>query len=277
MIPALLEEMGDDEVMAFFLFGAFGVPAAITYYIRIFGGSRLGAPRGAAEALAVLPLVLLFLLWLALSRLAAVEVRTDFRYQALFLTMGLTWVFLLPRQLRIVGVGLRDDALERRNPAAAFAVAGAMIGLGLVFTGSNMGEGPSIWNTVLTAGASTAFFGVAIAVLAAAGRLGETVAVERDLAAGFRFCGYAAATGLILARASAGNWVSAAAMIRDLVAIGWPALVLTAAAIAIDRLMRPTVANPRPNLMTAGVVPAAIYLSVAAAYVLVLPDWRASP
>ena len=80
----------------------------------------------------------------------AVEVRADVRYQVLFVVMGAAWVFHLPRLLAFIGVSYRDDALERRNTSAAIAIVGTIAGLAIVFAGSNMGEGPSIWNTVAT-------------------------------------------------------------------------------------------------------------------------------
>jgi uncharacterized membrane protein YjfL (UPF0719 family) len=183
-------------------------------------------------------------------------------------------VFLLPRLLSFIGVSYRDDVLERRNASATIAIAGTVVGLVLLFAGSNMGEGPSIWNTVATALAATVvLFGV-VFVLALSTSLGQSIAVERDLPTGVRFAGLIAGCGIVLGRASAGNWSSTEGMITDLVAFGWPVVVLLLVAIALERALRPRASDPRPSLVAAGVLPAVAYLALSLVYVAVLPGWR---
>ncbi|MCI0635414.1 MAG: hypothetical protein L0206_16085 [Actinobacteria bacterium] len=270
----LEEEMGDDEVFALFVSLALGLLGATLWYVRGLRTSRLGASRRSLATLFLAPVAALAALWIVLASAAAVEVRTDVRYQFLFVAMGLTWVFLLPRMLSFIGVSYRDDALERRNASATIAIVGAIAGLGLLFTGSNMGEGPSIWNTVVTALAATvALLGV-IFVLALSTHLGQSIAVERDVPTGLRFAGLIAACGMVLGRAAAGSWVSTEAMITDLAALGWPVVVLLSIAIVIERALRPRESDPRPSLFTAGVLPAAAYLALSVVYVAVLPGWR---
>ena len=270
------EEMSDDEVFAFCASVVLGVVGAAFWYLRGLRASRLGASKRSLATLLLAPPAALAFLWSVLAFAAAVEVRTDVRYQLLFVAMGSSWVFLLPRMLSIIGVSYRDDALERRNASAAIAMTGTIAGLVLLFAGSNMGEGPSIWNTVVTALATTAaLFGV-VFVFALSTSLGDSIAVERDLPTGVRFAGLSAASGIVLGRAAAGNWVSTQAMITDLAALGWPVVVLLLLAIALEHALRPRDSNPRPSLFAAGVLPAVAYLALSVVYVAVLPGWRAS-
>lgn len=270
------EEMSDDEVFALLASLALGLVGAALWYLRGLRISSLGAGKRCRAALLLAPPLALALLWGVLATFAAAEVRSDVRYQFLFVAMGATWVFLLPRLLAFIGVSYRDDALERRNAAAAIAIAGTIAGLVLLFAGSNAGEGPSIWNTVATALAATAvLFGV-VFVFALSTSLGETIAVERDEPAGVRFAGLVAGSGLVLGRAAAGDWVSTGAMLEELVALGWPVVVLMLVAIALERALRPRASNPRPSLLVGGVLPAVAYLASSFVYVAFLPGWRSS-
>lgn len=273
-MPAFAEEMSEDEVFALLLSLVLALLGGALWYVRGLRITRLGASRGALAMLLLAPPAALAFLWIVLATAAAVEVRTDVRYQFLFVAMGASWAFLLPRLLAFVGISYRDDALDRRNVPAAVALVGTVAGLAVLFAGSNMGEGPSIWNTVATALAATAgLFGVVLG-LALCTSFGESIAVERDLATGVRFAGLTTASGVVLGRASAGNWVSVDAMVGDLVALGWPVAVLMLAAIALERVFRPRESNPRPSPIVAGVVPAAAFLTLSLAYVAYLPDWR---
>jgi hypothetical protein len=268
-----MEEMGEDEVFAMLGSLVIGVIAAGIWYARGLGITRLGAPPGSRTLLLLLPPIALLGLQRVLTAFAAVDVREDGRYQFLFVAMGSIWVFVLPRALAIIGVSYRDDALERRNVAASTAIAGTVLGLTILFAGSNMGEGPSIWNTVETAIAATAMLFAAVLILALATSIGDTIAVERDLSSGVRFAGWIAASGVVLGRASAGDWMGEDAMIADLVSVGWPVAVFLAVAVAVELTLRPKVSAPQPNVVTAGVVPAAVYLAVSLAYVASLPSW----
>jgi hypothetical protein len=269
------EEMSGDEVFALVASLAIGAFAAAGWYLRGLRTVRLGGSMGWRAALLLAPPVGLAVLWGVLASWSAVEVRTDVRYQLLFAAMGLVWAFLLPRALAFIGVSYGDDALERRNGAAAAAVTGTVAGCVLVFTGSNVGEGPSIWNTVATAlAATTALFGCSF-VLARSTALADAIAVERDVATGVRFAGWIAACGLVLGQAAAGNWVSTAAMFADLAARGWPVLGLLVIALFLERSLRPRESDPRPSVFAAGVLPAAAYLALAALHALALAGWLA--
>jgi hypothetical protein len=263
-----MEEMDGDEMMALIVSAVVGVMAAGSWLARGLGTTSLGARMAPRWALLLLPPLALAALWRVLAVDAAIDVRTDVRYQFLFVAMGSIWVWVLPRALAFIGVSYRDDALERRNVAAAIAIAGTVASLGILFAGSNMGEGPSIWNTVATALAATAVLSGSVLILALATEVGDTISVERDVPAGVRFAGWIAASGIVLGRAAAGNWVSSSAMIDDLISIGWPVAVLLAIAVGLELVLRPRVSAPQRSVLATGVVPAAAYLAASLAYVV---------
>ena len=177
------------------------------------------------------------------------------------------------RLLPCFGVSPKLDALERRNGAAAWAVAGALVGLTLAFAGGNIGNGPGWWVVVFAAGlASGALLG-GWAVVELATDTAETVTVERDTASGVRLAGLLTAAGLVLGRAAAGDWVSAGATVRDFVSVGWPVLLLFAVEVLLHRLFRPKPSNPKPSVVAYGLLPAAGYVVVAVVYVLKVGRW----
>src|SRR5579859_7195536 len=109
-----------------------------------------------------------FLLWLvgcAVISLAVIvaplwywgarEVRGD-AGEVLFLTViGIGWLLVSGALYSWFGLGIRDDVWERQNPAAAVALACALISTAITFAAGNLGEGPSYWENIFSAGLAT--------------------------------------------------------------------------------------------------------------------------
>lgn len=265
--------MDPDELFAFFASALIGLMGFGAWYMRGMQMTWLAAPKIPRWMVLALPLVALAGLWHVLGTYAAVDVREDIRYHALFAVMGTIWAFQLPRALTLIGVSYEDDVLERRNTAAAIALSGAVVSLVVLFAGSNMGEGPSIWNTVETAVVATGGLAMGVFLYALTTQVGDSISVERDVSSGLRFAGWMIATGLILARSCAGDWAGDLAMIRDLMGTGWPVIALLVVAIPIDMRLRPSDRSPTPNVLVAGLVPGLAYLGGAIAYIASLPRW----
>jgi len=207
----------------------------------------------------------------------AVEIRHGRDYMWLVLAMGTAWLSLCHLFFRWAGVGVGEDACERRNPAAACAIAGGTFGAMLIFCGANTGEGPSFWNNVFSALlGGTGWFGMWFALEAMA-KASRTVTEDRDLAAGIRLAGFLVAQGLILGRAVAGNWNSLEGTIADFGRDGWPALILMLIAAALEKPLRPTPQKPSPSPISHGVPAALLYLALAGAWVVKLGWWEGLP
>jgi len=215
----------------------------------------------------ILPLACAGLLFVILKRWAAADVRDDARYLLMYEALGAAWVLVATEALPYLGYSLRDDVLERRNGAAAWAIAGALVALTLCFAGGNIGNGPGWWVVVFAAALSTAgFFGLWLVVELSA-RPSRAITTDRDLATGLRLAGLLTAVGIILGRGVAGDWVSATATLRDFAVHAWPALLLVGLAVVVERLT-PRMERGLTSGLVLGVLPAFIYLGGATVWLL---------
>jgi hypothetical protein len=246
-------------VFALFMWGRF--------YLVPAGLERLGAPRTGWTALHAAPAACAVVLLLVLRTLASHDVRDDLRYIGMYLALGAAWVAAAALLLPVVGLSVRDDVHERANAAAAYAIAGALVGVTLAYAGGNVGDGPGWWVVLFSSGLATlALYGLWL-ILEQFTDVSDHVTIERDPASGVRLGGFLVACGMILGRAAAGDWVSAAATVNDFVRVGFAAVGLVAIAIAVETRARPTMARPAPSPVRWGVAPAAAYISLAAVYV----------
>ncbi|MBI5485777.1 MAG: hypothetical protein HY905_00440 [Deltaproteobacteria bacterium] len=209
-----------------------------------------------------------------LRRWASFDVRDNGAYLAFYMVLGAAWVggfvrLVAPR----LGLSPRNDALERRNPAAAVAVAGLVLGLALAYAGGNIGDGPGWWVVLFCAVLSAASFFLLWLLAETLGGLSEAVTVERELSAGLRAAGFFLGLGAILGRAVAGDWVSAVATVRDFALRAWPAVPLALLAGGVERLLRPTPVAPSYGAVGFGVLPGVIYAAAGAVVVVELGPW----
>jgi uncharacterized membrane protein YjfL (UPF0719 family) len=219
----------------------------------------------------------LIIIAVALHLWGAEEVRADVA-QVFFLTaLGAVWLILATLVFSWFGISYRDDVVERRNVAALIALCGAILGVALLYAGGSLGEGDSYWDNIFSAGLGTAgVFGLWI-VLELGAQVSRSIAEERDLASGLRLGGFLLAIGLVLGRATAGNWVSAMATVRDFFHDGWPAGVLCALALGIEKFARPSRQCPLPKWSNRGLFPALLYLALGAAWLRHLGAWEGMP
>jgi uncharacterized membrane protein YjfL (UPF0719 family) len=259
--------MGGDEVVLTLLSAVFALVMWIRWYVEPARLQRLGAPRGAATVLQLTPLFCLGVLLLILRTLASHDVRGDPRYLAMYTALGAAWVAASILIMPAVGLHIRDDVHERGNAAAAYAAAGALLGMTLAFSGGNIGDGPGWWVVIFSAGLATAGLYILWGLLELA-HVSEHVTVERDSAAGVRLAGFLIAGGMILGRAAAGDWISASATLADFARVGLPALGLVPIAFVVERYGRPTAQHPVRSVMQWGVLPALLYVASAGAYIM---------
>jgi uncharacterized membrane protein YjfL (UPF0719 family) len=206
--------------------------------------------------------------------LAADDVRGDSIYVFFYLVMGAAWVAVSIYTLALLGLSLRDDVVERGNRAAGVALAGALVGLTLCYAGGNIGNGPGWWVVVFSAGLATGTLFLLWFALDQVTGLADTVTIDRDRAAGLRLAGYFVAGGLILGRAVAGDWESAAGTVADFVRLGWPVAPLFLAAFLVERSFRPTPEKPEWPVALYGWVPFLLAVSLAGLYVRQLGGWQ---
>jgi hypothetical protein len=265
--------MSGDEGFAFMISAVAALAAWGTWYARTAAATTLGSSHHARVSLYLTPPLCAVALLIVLRYFASHDVRDSLLYIAFYLVMGAAWVGVAKGLLPALGLSVRDDAIERRNPAAAIAVVGATLGLTFCFAGGNIGDGPGWWVVVFSALLSTGSLLAAWALVQRVTRVADAVTIDRDLASGVRLSGFLVAAGLILGRAVAGDWVSLADTVGDFVRIGWPVLPLTLAESVLSGLFRPTPQRPSLPVVACGFVPALVYVAAAGIYVWGVGRW----
>lgn len=236
--------------------------------------ARLGSRLQHRWSLYAYPLVCMGVLAAVLRLFASSDVRDSSTYILFYLYMGLAWVGLAARFiLPWFGLSSRDDVVERKNPAAAHALGGALLGITLCFAGGNIGNGPGWWVVVFSAALSTAAFFLLWALLDRFTGLADAVTVERDPASGIRLAGYFIGSGVILGRAVAGDWASAEQTVIDFGTVAWPVLLLWLAAVLLERTFRPSRETPLPSPLTNGLAPLCAYVALAFFFLAQAGPW----
>lgn len=184
-------------------------------------------------------------------------------YLFMYVVLGLAWLRLLENSFAFLGLSVRDDVAERGNRSAALALAGAFVGVTSCYAGGNIGDGPGWWVVVFSAALATGSWLAAWFALAALTPVADAVAIDRDPAAGLRLGAFLAASGLVMGRAVAGDWISTGATVSDFVTASPPVLLLLALATFVEHRARPTAERPHAPVVGFGLVPAAAYVALA--------------
>jgi hypothetical protein len=227
----------------------------------------MGAIAGTLAACAVL-------VFAVLETVAAYDVVDAPQYQFMYLVLGLAWVRATAITFGFVGLSPRDDLIERANRAAVPAVAGALVAVSLCYAGANIGDGPGWWVVLFSAMVSTATLMVFWAALTRFTPIADAVTIDRDPAAGLRLGAFLISSGLILGRAVAGDWSSAAETLADFSVFLPAAVAVLMVATVTERLAKPTPQRPHAPLFTLGVLPSLLYLALSVSAVSMM-DWPA--
>ena len=207
------------------------------------------------------------LIYVVLRTWASFDVVDAPQYVSMYVVLGLAWLRLLEKSFAFLGLSVRDDVAERGNRSAALALAGAFVGVTACYAGGNIGDGPGWWVVVFSAALATATWLAAWFALAFLTPVADAVAIDRDPAAGLRLGAFLAASGLVMGRAVAGDWMSTGATVSDFVTTAPPALLILALATFVEHRARPTAERPHAPVVGFGIVPAAAYLTLALAAV----------
>ena len=156
-----------------------------------------------------------FLLEFVLANWAEKQVREHRIYHVLFILLGIAWVGISMNAMALLGIRIRQDAVERKNGAVIIAASGAILGQLLCYAGANIGGGETIWSTIIPAFAGTFTWFALWGLLELLSNVSEAIAIDRDVASGWRLGGVLIAMGLILGRAMAGDFHSAEETARD--------------------------------------------------------------
>ena len=250
--------MSGDE--SFLLYSSFGLSVLLAFwwYRRIFLSRQANAATRELLPLALAPILAALGVFLVIANYGSFDVRDASDYLLMYTFLGIVWFLGAAFAMELLGISFRDDAVERRNPAAAFVVISAMMAHAAIYAGGNIGNGPGWWTVVIAAGIGSGAWVILWALLQFCCGIAEDITVERDVPAGIRLSGYALAMGLICARGAAGDWTSLHQTFAEFI-VAWPSLPLTAVAIAVERVLDLQPEHYRRGA-NAAVIIAAIYV-----------------
>ncbi|HET7840612.1 MAG TPA: hypothetical protein VFM21_03355 [Terriglobia bacterium] len=211
------------------------------------------------------------LILISLPFLASPDVRDDGAALFFYTLLGTAWLggatFLFP----LLGVSVRDDVTERHNRGAGVAILGALAGVTLCFIGSNIGTGPGVDAVLFCAALATLTFFLCWLILELYASPSEQITVERDFGAGIRLAGLTTSLGIVLGSAVAGDWGSWAGTLRDFLFYGWPAILLLALALLVERNRAGQSGLMSWSIQQSSVI-AILYLSVSVLFVFIRGD-----
>src|SRR5688572_15559938 len=264
-------DFSEDEWVFLFAACVGALFGAWRWYLTLMRISPLNADSKSQALLLFSPLATLLLLLLVLQTLAdPVYVAGHLDYTLLFLAGGALWIFVASEAFPLMGVSVLDDAMRRHNPAAAVAVSGGVFGVMLAYAGSNIGNGPTIWTTLVPAFVATVVLLVLWFILELTGGAFEAITLDRDVAAGIRLAAFLMCAGAILGRAMAGDWLDWNSTFQEFIALGWPAALLVPAMTMMNRRYAPTPQMPHPDPGKCGVTPALVLVVLTAVYLVYL-------
>jgi uncharacterized membrane protein YjfL (UPF0719 family) len=261
--------MSGDEVVVTVVALLLGPVAWVIWLFRMSGAQRV-RQHATLDLLAGAVAISAILIFAILRTAASFDVVDDPRYQIMYLVLGLAWLRVAQSGFAFAGISARDDVVERGNRAAAVALAGALIGTALCYSGGNIGDGPGWWVVVFCAALATGTFMLAWLLLTTFTSIADAVAIDRDRAAGLRLGAFLIALGLVLGRGVAGDWHSGPETITDFGAALPAAAVILGTAIGVERSVGLSPERPHGPAISAGVVPAVFYLALAATGVRLL-------
>lgn len=257
--------MSEDELFVTILAVIFAAVGWVWWLFHVGSINGLKPRRSPLKAVIGVLGALSLLIIVVLRTLAADDVREAPAYLFMYFVLGLAWMRVAMQFFPFVGLHPRDDLFERGNRAALWAWTGAMTGVTLCFAGGNIGNGPGWWVVIFSAALATAALAAVWFALGTWAELTDAVVIDRDPAAGARLGAVLAACGLVFGASVAGDWISAQMTVADFVMRAWPALLVLAIALGVERAVRPRPEQPRGPLMASGILPAIVYLAVAAA------------
>lgn len=228
---------------------------------------------------ACLPFVSFAVVLFTLRHLASFDVKDDPFYILFYVLLGFTWFYAgLKLMEKYFDLSWSYDALNLNNDAALFAIAGGILGLTVIYAGANIGDGPGWWCVVTAGGLGALAWGVLAKGVNRFTSVFERVTIERDVSCGIRLGSYLLASGIILGRASAGDWTSLEITFFEFMD-GWPLLPFTALAIGIERyyIRQAETRRGYENDLATSICWGMIYVFVAVAIVMLLPPLRENP
>lgn len=204
------------------------------WYGRLFNIRHFRRDKITILMLGFLPVVSLLIILYTVKVLASFDVVNNLFYVIFYTLLGCVWTFSSTILVfYFFDLSWTDDILSLNNKSALFAFCGAILGLVLIYSGANVGDGPGSWCVIFAGGLGVVSWFALCRLINFFTEVFERITIDRDINCGIRMGAYFLSSGLILARASAGDWTSFSSTIVEFL-VGWPAIPLTILVIAVE-------------------------------------------
>ncbi len=265
--------MSGDEVFALLgsIFAGLWGWSGWTY--GLFRFRRLIWHAGMSAVGWMLPVLASGFLFFVLHEWSSHDVRDDPSYQLYYLVMWFGWTGVWNFVMAWFDLDF-GDAVSYGNRAQLIAIAGGFLSVTFIFAGGNIGEGPSWVVVVFCAGVGTATLLLFWLAQNQFSDVHDAIVIDRDQATGWRSAGFFVGSGLILGRAVAGDWHSIADTLTDFAVSGWPVLLPAALLLFLNVRFRSTPAQPSPDPVLFGVLPAVLLVAIGIGDLLLLGPWQ---
>ena len=218
-------------------------------------------------SLLILPMVCAVFLLFVLLKYSSVAVRSDRLWVLGYFVFGAAWIVGLQFAFGFLGIGMRDDVVERRNASAAWVVAGQLLASTFCFAGANVGNGPGPEIVAFCALLSAASLLLTWVLFDWISSVSETVTIERNLPAGIRASGWLTAVGIVCGASVTGDWSGALRTLHDLARYVWPMAIFSLGMALFERALRKRPALAAQFSVRASAVMAVASVALAVAYV----------
>lgn len=266
--------MDSTEFFIFIISGYYSLTSIYNWYRRSGGVWPAEQYNTIKLTFGFLPAISFAIIIVTLKVLASFDVVENFIYIIFYIFLGFAWIFI---GLKIIffffDLSWIDDALENKNKAALFAISGAFLGLTIIYSGANVGDGPGWWCVIFAGGLGLISWILLGLLMNKFTGVFERISVERNIFCGVRFGFYLTASGIILGRASAGDWTSFSMTIVEFL-VGWPVLLLTLLAILIERFYinkEKSLMGADNNNMISSIYLGIIYILIAVICIVMFP------
>jgi hypothetical protein len=213
------------EIIIFLVTGFLSLLFLFRWYSYTFNNWPPTRARLARFLFGWLPFVAFMIIILTLMLLASFDV-VGF-YILFYILIGYAWIYIgLILMSRYFDISWIDDALNLNNKAAVLAISGGFLGLTMIYAGANVGDGPGWWCVIFAGGLGLITWFILARIVNKITKIFERITVERNTASGIRLGLYLLAAGIILGKASSGDWTSFEMTIIEF-GVGWPVLPLT--------------------------------------------------
>ncbi|MGL6198149.1 MAG: DUF350 domain-containing protein [Lachnospiraceae bacterium] len=214
---------------------ALSIRFLVEWYYRSYRDKLSIRNNGAQVFLCCIPVACLAIIYYTLRNLASFDVVDSSAYIFLYIIVGLSWIYIsLWLIFAVFNLSWYEDIFLLNDTAAMLAITGGMIGSTLIYSGANIGDGPGWWCVIFAGGLGMAVWLLLGYIINLVTVVFERITVDRNVSAGIRMSGYLIGSGIILGRASAGDWTSFGRTIVEFMD-GWPVLILCAIYIVVER------------------------------------------